>query len=94
MLTDMLVHLGAGRPVAVIPDNAELTTQQAADFLNVSRPSIIKLIEANSLPHRMVGTHRRILFSDLREYKENTGRERRHALDQLVAEAQALGEYE
>ena len=56
LLTEMLVHLGAGIPVTVIPDHAELTTQQAADFLNVSRPWIIKLIERNELPHRMVGT--------------------------------------
>lgn len=94
MLTDMLVHLGAGRPVAVIPDHAELTTQQAADFLNVSRPSIIKLIETKSLPHRLVGTHRRVLFSDLRDYKERTLELRRRALDQLVTEAQEMGLYE
>ena len=80
--------------VAVIPDHAELTTQQAADFLNVSRPWIIKLIERKELPHRMVGTHRRVLFSELRAYREHLNAARRTALDELVAEDQALGEYE
>ena len=94
LLTDMLVHLGAGTAVAVIPDHAELTTQQAADFLNVSRPWIIKLIERKELPHRMVGTHRRVLFSELRAYREHLNAARRTALDELVAEDQALGEYE
>jgi excisionase family DNA binding protein len=94
LLTDMLVHLGAGIPVTVIPEHAELTTQQAADFLGVSRPWIVKLIERNELPHRLVGTHRRILFSDLRAYKERSNVTRRRALDKLVAEAQAVGEYE
>ena len=93
LLTDILVHLGAGDAVAVIPDHAEVTTQQAADFLNVSRPWIVKLIEQDELPHRMVGTHRRILFSDLRKYKDRKNQDRRRALDALAAEAQELGEY-
>jgi excisionase family DNA binding protein len=94
LLTDMLVHLGAGAPVMVIPEHAELTTQQAADFLNVSRPWIVKLIERQELPHRMVGTHRRLLFSDLRAYKDRMNATRRNALDKLAAETQAMGEYE
>lgn len=94
MLCEMLVHLGAGEPVSVIPDNAEFTTGEAADFLNVSRPWIVQLIERNELRHHMVGTHRRILFSDLRAYKERLSATRRAALDRLVADAQAMGEYE
>jgi excisionase family DNA binding protein len=93
LLTDILAHLGAGEVVQVILDNTEMTTQQAADFLNVSRPWLVKLVERNELPHRMVGTHRRILFSDLRAYKERMGKTRRKALDALVAEAQATGDY-
>jgi excisionase family DNA binding protein len=93
LLMDMLVHLASG-PVTVIPDHAELTTQEAADILNVSRPWIVKLIERNELPHRLVGTHRRVLFSDLRAFKEGMKVTRRSALDKLAAEAQAMGEYE
>ena len=94
MLTEMLVHLGAGRAVAVFPENAELTTQQAADFLNASRPWIVKLIAKEELPHRMVGTHRRILFSDLRAYRERMKPAQHEALDALTSEAQGMGDYE
>ena len=94
LLQDMLVHLAQGAGVQVVPDHAEFTTQQAADFLNVSRPWIVKLIERRELPHRMVGIHRRILFSDLRAYKEKSDRAADAALDELVADAQAMGEYE
>lgn len=94
LLTDMLVHLGAGRPVAVIPEHAELTTQEAADFINVSRPWIVKLVERGDLPHRMVGTHRRVLFSDLRAYNERTKQARKEALDRLISDGQAMGDYE
>lgn len=78
----------------VIPEHAELTTQQAADFLNVSRPWIIKLKERGELAHRMVGTHRHVLFSELRAYKGRLDRSRRAALGRVVAKAQAMGEYE
>lgn len=94
LLTDMLVHLGRGVTVTVIPAHAEFTTQDAANFLNVSRTWIVKLIERNELPHRMVGTHRRILFSDLRAYKERMNETRRNALDRLAAGAQSMGDYE
>jgi excisionase family DNA binding protein len=94
LLTDMLVHLGSGQPVTVFPDHAELTTQQAADFLNVSRPWIVKLIEKGEMECHMVGTHRRIFFSDLVRYKGRMKASQRVALDQLVKEAQAMGEYE
>lgn len=93
MLCDMLVHLGAGKAVSVIPDNAEFTTGQAADFLNVSRPWVVQLIERGELGYHMVGTHRRILFSELRAYKERSKQAQLRALDELAAEAQEMGEY-
>jgi excisionase family DNA binding protein len=93
MLCEMLAHLGSGKPVSVIPNNAEFTTGEAADFLNVSRPWIVQLIERGELPCHMVGTHRRILYADLRAYKEQTRKAQLQALDELAAEAQALGEY-
>lgn len=94
LLTDMLGRLGAGTPVMVAPDQAELTTQQAADFLNVSRPHVIKLMEQGALPYRKVGTHRRMFAADLRAYKDGLDTRRRAALERLVAEAQAAGTYE
>jgi excisionase family DNA binding protein len=94
LLAALLVNLGAGQPVTVVPEHAEFTTQQAADYLNVSRPHVVKLIERGDLPHRMVGTHRRVLFADLRAYQDRLRTTRRTALDALAAEAQATGEYE
>ena len=69
MFAQILASLASGQGAQIIPDAAELTTQQAADSLNVSRPYLIGLLEADKIPYRMVGTHRRIRFKDLREYR-------------------------
>ncbi len=68
--------------MAVLRKDAELTTQQAADFLNVSRPFLVDLLETSASPFRKVGTHRRIRFDDLHTYKEATDDARRKALDE------------
>lgn len=91
LLTDMLTHLANGHAVAVIPEDAELTTQQAADMLNVSRPFLIGLLEKNEIPFRLVGRHRRIRFQDLSTFREAMQRSRKAAIDGLVAQAQELG---
>ena len=88
LLMDILEAMAAGRGITLIPENAELTTVQAADVLNVSRPFLIKLLEEKALPCRKVGAHRRIRMEDVIAYKARIDADREAVLDQLVAEAQ------
>ncbi|MBV2094467.1 MAG: helix-turn-helix domain-containing protein [Candidatus Thiodiazotropha sp. (ex Codakia orbicularis)] len=90
MLVDILAHMTEGKAMALIPQDAELTTQQAADFLNVSRPFFVKLLEKGNLQFHKVGSHRRVYFRDLVTYKEQSMKERRKALDELAKQAQEL----
>ncbi|WP_328770146.1 helix-turn-helix domain-containing protein [Streptomyces sp. NBC_00286] len=91
LLAGMLAHLGAGRAVSIVPSDAELTTQQAADMLNVSRPFLIGLLEAGEIEYRTVGTHRRITASSLLEYKRKDDQHRREAADELTQLGQDMG---
>ncbi|MEK6804091.1 MAG: helix-turn-helix domain-containing protein [Nitrospirota bacterium] len=91
LLLDLLTEMAAGNAVTLIPVHAQLTTQQAADVLNVSRPFLVSLLEEGKIPHVKVGTHRRILFEDLMRYKNSVDRERRKTLDELVTQSEALG---
>jgi excisionase family DNA binding protein len=93
LLAKILGFLAHGEGVNVMPESAELTTQQAAEFLNVSRPYLIKLLESDEIPFRMVGTHRRIRFQDLHEYKTRDDLARRRAADELTQLTQELGLY-
>ena len=91
LLMDLLTNMALGNAVTLVPLHAELTTQQSADLLNVSRPYVIQLVETNQLPHKMVGTHRRILFSDLMDYKRRNDAPRLKVLVELTKQAQELG---
>jgi DNA binding domain, excisionase family len=91
LLVDILTQLGQGNAVTLVPQRAELTTQEVADFLNVSRPYVVKLIETGKLPSRKVGTRRRVAFEDLRRFDEEDRKVRRAALGELARIDQELG---
>jgi excisionase family DNA binding protein len=91
LLNSLLIEMAKGNAVTLIPIHAELTTQQAADFLNVSRPFLIEQLEKGIIPYRKVGTHRRIMFNDLMKYRQTMDRKRLKALDELSAVDQELG---
>jgi excisionase family DNA binding protein len=83
-LMELLRYVGSGQAVTIVPTDQMLTTQQAADFLNVSRPYLVKLIDQNELPHTMVGRHRRVQAQDLFAYRNRRDAERAVALAELA----------
>lgn len=91
MLAQVLGLLEQGTGVQIMPLNAMLTTQQAADVLNVSRPYLIGLLEAGRIPFTMVGTHRRIGFADLIEFQREDYQARRATVDEITRMAGDLG---
>ena len=97
-LSDFLVKLTAdlrkGQSVAIVQNDAQVTTVEGARMLGVSRQFLIKLIEAGAIPHYMVGTHRRIYVRDLLAYKTKRDAHRRRTLDDLARAEAADGLYD
>jgi len=91
MLVQILSEMGEGKAVTMVPLQREMTTQKAADFLEMSRPSLLKLLEQGVIRFRRVGKHRRVLFEDLVEYRRQSMSDRHAALDELSEQAQKLG---
>ena len=94
VLLQAVRELVIGNGVSILPAEMELTTQRAADLLNVSRPHVIALIDRGELPHHLVGTHRRLRLSDVLAYRARRDALRRAALDDLTRDAEADGLYE
>lgn len=87
----LLGAMSQGRPITLVPTEQELTTVEAANFLNVSRPFVIKEMEAGRLAYRKVGSHRRIAFEDLLEYAQQMRARQANALERMAENARELG---
>jgi excisionase family DNA binding protein len=90
LLVDILAELADGNAVKIVPVHAELTTQEAADLLNVSRPHLVKLLEEGALPFHKAGKHRRVRFADLMQFKAARERSSEEAMEALARQAQEL----
>lgn len=91
LLIDILAEVAEGNAVKIVPIHAVLTTQEAADMLNVSRPYLVKLLEEGGIPFHKTGKHRRIKFANLMAYKAEQARKSEAALQELAKQAQTLG---
>ncbi|MGO8960974.1 MAG: helix-turn-helix domain-containing protein [Streptosporangiaceae bacterium] len=93
VLVQVVEALREGKVITVVPRTQRLTTQEAADFLGISRPTLVKLLEQGKIPYDQPGRHRRILFSNLLHYLEQRRGEQRAALDRMTEDASAAGLY-
>ena len=91
LIGQLLGAMSEGRPITLMPSKQEFSTVEAANFLDVSRPFVIKEIEAGRLPHRKVGTHRRVAFEDLVAYAREMRKRQEHALVRMADNARELG---
>lgn len=88
ILLDVLSEMSKGNAISLIPHHQEVSTQEAANLLNVSRPFLVSLLEKGEIPFRKVGAHRRVLLTDILTYREKTKQLRTQALDELAALSQ------
>ena len=93
-LIQVATAMAHGQGVTVIPQNALLTTQEAAELLGISRPTLVRLLQDGEIAYEQRGRHRRILLADLLAYQERMRRERRKSLDRMASEGQTAGLYE
>lgn len=91
LLLDIVSEMAKGNAISLVPIHHELSTQEAANLLNVSRPHLVSLLESNELPFRKVGAHRRVMAQDVLAYKEKIHAKRSEALDALTELSQELG---
>lgn len=94
MLAETMVHLARGNAITIAPVHMELTTQQAADILGVSRPYLVKLLEEGKIPFRRPHNHRRVRLQELLEFKEREDALRQRALDELTELSEEMGLYD
>ena len=90
LFLEVLAQLSIGNAVTIVPVHAELTTQKAAELLNVSRPHVVQLLEAGTIPFRKVGTHRRVLAADVLAYKRKDDERRREIARELTELGQGM----
>jgi excisionase family DNA binding protein len=93
-LRDVVDALSQGLAITIAPLNTMLTTQEAADLLNISRPTLVRLLEDGEIPFSKRGRHRRVLLRDVLAYQERSRAERRAGLDAMVAEGEEAGLYD
>jgi excisionase family DNA binding protein len=90
LFIDILRNMAEGKSITLLPSDAALSTQQAADMLHVSRPHLVKLLEAGRIPYTKVGSHRRVTMQDIVTYEQNLKKIRSEQLDFLAQQAQDL----
>ena len=86
VLRDVVTALSHGLAISIAPHNTMLTTQEAADLLNISRPTLVRLLTDGEIPYTMRGRHRRVMLRDILDYRDRTRRERRQTLDQMATD--------
>lgn len=94
VLKRVVKALAAGQAVIVAPIHQRLTTQQAADLLGISRPTFVKLLESGEIDYEQPGRHRRVLLTDVLDYRQRRSTKRREGLDRMVEIAEESGMYE